>query len=64
MTDELSEEIFVFVMEGGRNFSKKYMPFCQNESKMFCLIGDLPVSHKSLILEPCIILEKMSNCYF
>ena len=33
-------------------FSKTYMPFCQNESKMLFLIDDLPVSHKSLILEP------------
>ena len=34
------------------NFSKTYMPFRQNESRMFCLIGDLPVCYKSLILEP------------
>ena len=33
-------------------FPKTCMPFCQNESKMFLLVGDLPVSHKSLILEP------------
>ena len=52
------EEIFVFLREGWRNFLKKYMPFCQNESKMFCLIGYLLVSCKSLILEPCLILEK------
>ena len=52
------EKIFAFLREGRRNFLKKYMPFCQNESKMFCLIGDLLVSGKSLSLEPSLILEK------
>ena len=42
----------------GKKFRKTYIPFCQNELKMLSLIGDLPVSHKSLILEPW----KMSNC--
>ena len=42
----------------GEIFLTKYIPFCQHESKTFCLIGDLPVSHKPLILEPCLILEK------
>ena len=49
----MSEEIFAYGREEKeKNFSKTYMPFRQNESKTFCLIGDLPVFHKSLISEP------------
>ena len=56
----MSEEIFAYGTEGGKEeFLKNVIPFCENESKMFCLIGDLPVSNKSLILEPW----KISNCY-
>ena len=43
--------MFAYVREGGRrNFLKAYIHFYQNEPQLFCLIGDLPASHKSLFL--------------
>ena len=49
----MSEEIFAYETEGGKEeFLKNVIHFYQSESKMFCLIGDLPASHKSLTLEP------------